>query len=157
MSEELFSQTYTGFRGETIFPVEGDGVETGCPIQRKGGRLPYAGFQDESPNAQCPGLRLESGHEAPPQTCAPDGGIHIHPFEFGRLGIDEPKGAAADRRSLPVNDEEAASPASDFLGIQLKVSGAGLGIDTAQLLVEGANEGAADLGGQLRTGNGDRF
>ena len=68
-SEKLFSENYAGFRGETVLSVERDGAETGCSIEREGGRLPHAGFQDESPNAQCPGLRLESCDEAPPQTC----------------------------------------------------------------------------------------
>jgi hypothetical protein len=157
VNEELFSQAYAGFWGETVLPVERDGTETGCSIEREGGCLPHAGFQDDSPNAQCPGLRLEGGKEAPPQTCSADSGSHIHPFEFGRLRVEEPEGAAADGSPLPVNDEEGAAPGGYFLGIQPKVSGSWLGIETMQLVVQGANEGAADLCGQVGAGDGDCF
>ncbi len=37
------------------------------------------------------------------------------------LGIEKPQGAAADRRSLAVDDEEGAAPVGYFLGIQVKV------------------------------------
>ena len=93
-------------------------METGCSIERKSGLLPYAGFQDESPNAKCPGLLFERGHEAPPQPGPAGGGNHIHPLEFGRLGIEEPKGTAADWSSLSVEDEKGATPARYILGIQ---------------------------------------
>ena len=84
----VLAETYAGFRGEAVFPVERDWVEASCPIEGEGGGLPDAGFEDKSPNTQCPRLRLESSHEAPPQTPPAHGGRHIHPLEFGRPGIE---------------------------------------------------------------------
>lgn len=131
-------------------------MEARGSIEREGGRLPHPRFQHEPPNAKRPGLRFECRHEAPPQACPADVGSHIHPFEFGRLGIEEPEGAAADGNSLSVHDEEGAAPVSHFIGVQLKVGGSRLGIGIAQLVIEGANERAADLGGQVGAGDGDR-
>jgi len=157
VTEELFSETHTRLRGATVFPVEGNGLETGSSIERESGRLPHAGFQHESPNAQCARLRLESDHEAPPEASPAGAGNHIHTLELGRLGIEEPKGTAADWSSLSGNDEKGAAPGSYFLGIQLKVSCARLGIQTAQLIVQAANESAAGLVGQVGASDGERF
>ena len=85
MLQEVLAKTYAGFRGEAVFPVERDWVEASCSIEREGGGLPDAGFEDEAPNAQCPRLHLESSHEAPPQTPPAYGGRHIHPLEFAHL------------------------------------------------------------------------
>ena len=68
-----------------------------------------------------------------------------------------PQGAAADRRSRSVNDEEGAAPVSYFLGMQVKVGRSRLRIDSAELGVQRVNEGTADVGGQLGARYGDRF
>jgi len=47
--------------------------------------------------------------------------------------------------SIPLYGEYCAAPGAYFLGIQPKVSGSWLGIETLQLVVQGANEGAADV------------
>lgn len=39
-------------------------------VRLEGGLLTHSGFQNESPHAQCPDLRFESGHEASPQACS---------------------------------------------------------------------------------------
>ena len=115
MIQEVLAEAYAGLRGEAVFPVERDWVEASCSIEGEGGGLPDAGFEHKSPNAQCPRFSLESSHEAPPQPPPAHGGRHIHPLEFGRLGIEEPQGTAANRRSLSVDDEEGAVPLGDFL------------------------------------------
>ena len=157
MSQEFLAKTDAGFRREAIFPVQGNWLEAGLPIEREGGGLPDASFEDQAPDAQCPGLGLESGHETPPQALPAHGGGHIHPLEFGRLGIEESQGAATDRSSLLVDDEEGAAPAGHLLGIQTKVRRHGLGIDASELGVQGVNQGVADVGGQIGAFDGDRF
>ena len=157
MIQEILAEAYAGFRGEAVFPVERDWVEASCSIEREGGGLPDAGFEDKSPDAKGPRLRLERSHEAPPEPAPAHDGRHIHPLEFGRLGIEEPQGTAADRRSLSVNDEEGAAPVGYFLAIQVKVGRSRLGIDAPELGVQRVNEGTADLGGQLGARYGDRF
>jgi len=157
MIQEVLAEAYAGFWGEAVLPEEGDWVEASCPIEREGRGLPDAGFEDKSPDAKGPRLRLERSHEAPPEPAPAHDGRHIHPLEFGRLGIEEPQGAAADRRSPSVNDEESAAPVGYFLGIQVKVVRSRLGIDAAELGVQRVDEGTADLGGQLNARYRDRF
>src|SRR5206468_1758127 len=141
--QQVLAKTYASLRGDAVFPVERDWLEASCSIERQSGGLPDAGFEDKSPNAQCPRLRLESSHETPPQTPPAHGWRHIHPLEFGRLGIEESHGAAADRRSVSVDDEKGAAPVGDFLGIQVKVGRSRLGIEAPELGVQRLNEGTA--------------
>ena len=154
---EVLAETYAGFRGEAVFPVERDGVEPSCSIEREGGDLTNAGFEDKPPSPQCPRLLLESSHKASSQTPPAHGGRHEHALELGRLGIEETQGAAADRCSVPVDDEEGAAPAGYFFGVQTKVGCSRLGVHTPEFFVQRINEGTADVGGQLGTGYRDRF
>ena len=60
-------------------------------------------------------------YETPAKSVPTDERRHVHPLEFGRLGIEEAQGAAADRRSLSVDDEEGAAPAGYLLGIRRRI------------------------------------
>jgi hypothetical protein len=119
--QEVLAETYAGVRGEAVFPEEGDWLEASCSIEGEGGGLPDPGFEDQSPNTKRARLRFERSHEAPPEAFPAHQRRYVHPLEFGRLGVEEPEAATADRRSPSVNDEEGAAAVGYFLGIQLKV------------------------------------
>ena len=154
-SGELFSQTDAGARGETVLAIERDRLETGGSIKRERRRLTDAGFENQPPCAKRASLFLECSDQAPSQTGAANGRIHIHPLELGGLGVDEPERTAPDRGSVAVDDQEGAAGAGHLLGIQMKVRGARLWVHRAQLVVQSANERAARLRGQVGAGDGD--
>jgi hypothetical protein len=157
MIREILAETYTGFRREAVFPKEGDRLEASCSIGGEGRGLPDPGFENESPNAKRPRLRFERSHKAPPEAFPTHERRYVHPLEFGRLGAEEPEGAAADRVSASVNDQKRAAAAGYFLCIELKVVCARLRIQFAEFGVQGDNKATADLGCQLGASDRDHF
>ncbi len=123
----------------------------------EGGGLPDSGFEDQSPNTNRPRLRFKRSHEAPAEALPTHERRHVHPLEFGRVGVEQPEGATADRRPPSANDEEGAAAVAYFLGIQLKVVCSGLRIQLTEFGVQLGDKVTADLSVQLGASDGDQF
>jgi hypothetical protein len=132
-------------------------LEPSCSIEPESGGLPNAGFQHQSPNAKRPRLRFERSYEAPPEALPTHRRTHVHPLEFGRLGVEEPEGATADRRSPSVKDEEGAAAVGYVFGIELKVVCSRLWIQLTEFRVQQRDKATADLGVQLGASDGDHL
>ena len=147
MIRDVLAETDARSRREAVLPEERDRLETGGSIECERSGLSDAGFENEAPNAKCPRLRFERSHEAPPDAFPTHKGRHIHPLEFGRFGIEEPQGAAPNRRCPSVYDEKGAAALSDFLGVQLKVVRPWLGIERSELGIQREDQAKTDLSG----------
>jgi hypothetical protein len=155
MIQNVLAETYAGLWREAVFSEEGYWLEASCSIERERCGLSHTGFKDESPNAKGPRLRFERSHEAPPKTFSTHHGRHIHPLKLGRLSVEEAQGAAPNRRSPLIDDEEGAASVSYLLGIQLEVIRSRLRVEATELGVQRGDQVTADLGGQL--GASDRY
>ena len=117
------AKTDARFGRTKVFSVKRDGLKARGAIEREGGTLPDAGFENQSPNAQGTGFGFESGHEPPPQSSSAYLWRHIHSLKFGCLGIEKPHRAAADWISLVINNKERTTPVADLRRLAVQKPG----------------------------------